>query len=231
MKVIQNIYEAQKLNRCQENNTNNNDDVCGALSFADVLALAGAQAVETAGGPQIPIKLGRTDKVSPDNKLLDREIPSESERSSIKTTLPSPGLDSLGLRNYFRRLGFTDPEMVALMGSHDLGRHVTLTGMSRECLRNLTRSCLEDAPTLVPFVTKDPDTFSNTYFETLLRWYDRKIEFGEAAFIPTDVALVVDEGLKESVERFANDQEMFFQTFRIAYQKLVDSTATSVMRY
>ena len=183
------------------------------LSFADVLALAGAEVVEKAGGPQIPIKLGRIDVSSPDNKLLDIEIPSESERSLIKTSLPSPGLDSLGLRNYFHRLGLTDSKMVALMGSHDLGRHVTLTGLSKECLRNLTRSCLEDAPTLVPFVTKNPDTFSNAYFEVLLRWNQRKIEFGEAAFIPTDVALVVDNDLRETVERFANDQDVFFQTF------------------
>lgn len=201
------------------------------LSFADTLALSGAEAVEAAHGPHIPIKLGRNDTYTPDNKLLDSQIIGETQRSSITTSLPSAALDSLGLRIYFKRLGITEIEMVALMGAHDLGRHVTLTGMSKECLRNLTRTCLEDPPTLVPFVTKNPDTFSNSYYETLLRWNERNIVYGEAAFIPTDVALVVDDKLKEIVSRFADDEKYFFEMFTVAYQKLVDSTASTLNRY
>jgi len=89
--------------------------------------------------------------------------------------------------------------MVALMRSHDLGRHVTLRDMPKACRRNLTRTCLEDAPVLLPFVTRDPDTISNVYFQTLIRWNDRKVEVGEALFIPTDVALVVNDGLRKYV--------------------------------
>ena len=89
--------------------------------------------------------------------------------------------------------GLTEQELVALSGAHDLGRHVTLLDMPKACLKNLTRTCLEDAPVLIPFVTADPDTLSNRYFQTLLRWNDREIEYGEALFIPTDVAMVVDE--------------------------------------
>merc|ERR1711976_491784 len=115
-------------------------------------------------------------------------------------------------------------EMVALMGAHDLGRHVTLLNMPKECLKNLTRECLEDAPTLLPFISSNPDTFSNLYYKTLLRWNNREVEYGEASFIPTDVALVVDDGLKVYVEKFASDETYFFQVFKVAYQKLVDST-------
>ena len=84
---------------------------------------------------------------------------------------------------------------------------------------------------LAPFVAADPDTFSHRYFQTLLRWNDRRLEYGEAAFLPTDVALVVDGRLRRFVVRFAKDEELFFQTFRRAYQKLVDSTATSKERF
>lgn len=227
LKEIEKIYESQFYN-C---NVENDKTICNTLSFADVLALAGAAAVEASHGPNIPIKLGRIDVAQPDERYLDRKIESESDRSSITTSLPSPGLDSLGLRNFFMRIGLTEEEMVALMGAHDLGRHVTLTGMPKDCLRNLTRICLEEAPTLAPFITKDPDTFSNTYFKTLLRWNDREIEFGEAAFIPTDVALVVDEGLKKYVLMFSRDEKHFFRTFSQAYQKLVDSTAKTSLRY
>eukprot|EP00559_Dactyliosolen_fragilissimus_P008253 CAMPEP_0184857304 /NCGR_PEP_ID=MMETSP0580-20130426/2466_1 /TAXON_ID=1118495 /ORGANISM="Dactyliosolen fragilissimus" /LENGTH=235 /DNA_ID=CAMNT_0027352823 /DNA_START=374 /DNA_END=1082 /DNA_ORIENTATION=+ len=223
--LIENIFEAQM--KCQKEETN----LCYVLSFADVIALSGAASIEAAKGPKIPVKLGRHDKSVADNRLLDRVIESESERSSIRTSLPSPALDSLGLRIYFRRLGLSDAEMVALMGSHDLGRHVTLTGMPKECLRNLTRTCLEEAPTLVPFITKDPYTLSNSYFKTLLRWNDHAIEYGEAAFIPTDVALVVDDDLKKYVSKYADDEEDFFRTLTVAYQKLVESTATTSLRF
>lgn len=204
---------------------------CRSLSFADTLAISGAAAVEAAQGPKIEIQMGRKDVYQADNHFLDDPIQNMGGRSTITTSLPSAGLDSLGLRNYFKRLGFTEAELVALSGAHDLGRHVTLTGMPKGCLRNLTRSCLEDAPVLAPFITADPDTLSNRYFWTMLRWNDKDIEFGEAAFIPTDVTLVVDDGLKKYVVAFANDEQLFFKRFRTAYRKLVDSTATTKSRF
>jgi L-ascorbate peroxidase len=57
------------------------------------------------------------------------------------------------------------------------------------------------------------------------------VELGEVAFIPTDVALVVDAGLRRHVQRFAQDQDKYFEVFTRAYQKLVDSTATTIGRY
>ena len=122
-------------------------------------------------------------------------------------------------------------EFVALCGAHDLGRHVTLLHMPKHCLKNLTRECLENAPVLMPFVAANPDTFSNTYFQKLLKWYERKVTLGEVAFIPTDVDLVIDSGLRRYVKQFADDERLFFSTFTVAYQKLVDPGATSENRY
>lgn len=243
LKIVQNIYDSQGKNRNNNNNFYKDAEQQQrekVLSFADVTALAGAAAVEAANGPKIEIKLGRKDinnnkkkgsGSNYNNQKLDRPLIGETERSTVSTSLPSAGLDSLGLRNYFGRLGFSEKEFVALMGAHDLGRHVTLTDMPKECLRNLTRTCLEEAPVLAPFVSKDPDTFSNDYYKTLLRWYDREIKFGEALFIPTDVDLVVDDGLKKYVVEFANDEELFFTEFSHAYQKLVENTATTSLRF
>ena len=47
----------------------------------------------------------------------------------------------------------------------------------------------------------------------------------------TDVAMVVDDGLKKHVVAFAKDEKLFFRRFTTAYQKLVDSTATTKFRY
>jgi len=201
------------------------------MSLADCIALAGAESVEFAGGPRIPIKLGRKDANEADSKKRRHILQRSTSRSLVETTLPSAGLDSDGLRLYFGALGLTEKEFVALCGAHDLGRHVTLLDMPKSCLKDLTRDCLENAPVLMPFVAEEPDKLSNIYFKKLLKWYERNISVGEVGFIPTDVNLVVDEGLREYVQEFANDKNMFYSTFTVAYQKLVDAGADSDARY
>jgi L-ascorbate peroxidase len=200
---------------------------CAPLSVADAIALAGVAAVQAAGGPEIPIRLGRPDADTSDAQFLRRPLKKDSKRSEVNTTLPSAGLDSVGLRLYFGRLGLSEPELVALSGVHGLGRHVSLLNMTKACLKNLTQTCLETAPVSLPFVTASVDRFDNTYFQTLLRWNHRQVSMGEVAFIPTDVALVVDDGLRRHVQAFANDEQLYFRVFRRAFQKLVDTTATT----
>lgn len=202
------------------------------LSFADIIALAGAQAIEAVGGPSIAIRLGRTDAKKADPQFLQQERSASTPRSIVTKTLPSAGLDSDGLRLYFRNLQLSEPEWVALTGgSHGLGRHVSLLGMPRDCLRNLTRTCLEEAPVLLPFVTDSVCQFDTTYFQALLLWNDNQIQMGKVAFIPTDVAMVVDPGLRKHVQRFAADPQYFRRSFTTAYQKLVETTATTAERY
>lgn len=201
------------------------------FSLADAIALSGAAAVEATGGPHIGIRMGRKDVDTADAEVLRVAVQKSTPRSRVDRTLPSAALDSDGLRLFFGRLGLSEQEFVALCGSHGLGRHVSLLGMSKPCLKNLTRTCLEEAPVLLPFVTSSVDTFDNSYFSALLQWNSNQVELGEVAFIPTDVALVVDRGLRVHVERFARDQAMYFTSFARAYQKLVDSTAVTVKRY
>ncbi|KAL7551597.1 hypothetical protein ACHAWF_014785, partial [Thalassiosira exigua] len=197
------------------------------LSFADCVALAGAQSVEFAGGPRIPVRLGRKDADRADERKRRKPLRMATDRSAVETTLPSAGLDSDGLRLYFGALGLSEMEFVALCGAHDLGRHVTLLDMPKSCLKDLTRECLENAPVLMPFVAEEPDRFSNTYFKKLLKWNERRVSLGEVAFIPTDVDLVVDEGLRGYVQQFARDEDLFCTTFAVAFQKLVDAGARS----
>ena len=267
----------------QNTNTNNYEPTSIStpddfvLSLADCIALAGAEAVEAVGGPKIPIRLGRSDvndDVGGDPRYrryppVPRSI-QPTERSYVTTTLPSPGLDSDGLRTYFSTIHhLTDDEWVALCGSHGLGRHVSLLNMTKQCLRQDYQTispesleCLEAAPVSLPFVTSSVDRFDKTplYFESLLRWNKRQVSLGEVAFIPTDVALVVDKGLRRYVEVFAKTQidyaktlsnkdeslsttttttttrspindSLYYKAFTRGYQKLVDSTATTSALY
>ena len=75
------------------------------VSWADLMALAGAAAVFRTGGPDIDVPLGRkdTDTPAPPGRILDKDLP----------------IDELKLR--FRALGFTPRDMVALCGAHTLG--------------------------------------------------------------------------------------------------------------
>ena len=193
------------------------------LSVADAVAVAGAAAVEASGGPRIAIGLGRLDASAAAPATLERPIqqPGDEARDVVKRTLPEPGLSTVGLRRYFRRVGLSDQELVALMGAHTLGRHNTLLNMTKACLRNLTRECLETAPVRAPFEARTPDAFDNSYYSLLLAWDDRSLERGEANFIPTDVALVLDASFRRHVVAFARSEPLFRTTFARAYAKLV----------
>ena len=193
------------------------------LSVADAVAVAGAAAVEASGGPRIAIGLGRLDASAAAPAVLRRPIqqPGDEARDVVKRTLPEPGLSTVGLRRYFRRVGLSDQELVALMGAHTLGRHNTLLNMTKACLRNLTRECLETAPVRAPFEARTPDAFDNSYYSLLLAWDDRSLERGEANFIPTDVALVLDASFRRHVVAFARSEPLFRTTFARAYAKLV----------
>ena len=214
--VLTELYQQQQL---QEGQTSTDSE---HLSLADTIALAGAVGVEHAGGPFIDIPVGcRPDAEEADPERLRVALQNQTPRSLVDTTLPSAALDSDELRLYFGRLGLDEEEFVALSGSHSLGRHVSLLGMPLECLKNLTRTCLEQAPVLLPFVTSAVDRFDNSYFQALLRWNNQNVTLGDVAFIPTDVSLVVDSGLRRHVERFARDEDAYFRVFARAYRKLV----------
>jgi L-ascorbate peroxidase len=246
--VVDSIFQQQNQQQLQQQQ---GPPSSTRLSVADITALAGAVAVESAGGPWVPIQLGRIDAVQADAQTLRHPITARtnSDRSNVTRTMPSAAFDSDGLRLYFQRLGLTEREWVALSGTHGLGRHVSLLGMSKPCLRNLTRQCLEDAPVLLPFVSTSASSaaaqsssssmdttdasLSNSYYKALLQWYNRDMDHISASFLPTDVAMVVDVGLRKHVHFFAEDRNLpvYFKTLVRAYQKLTESTATTVSRY
>ena len=116
------------------------------LSYADLYTLSGVVAVEEAGGPTIPFRLGRTDFEDGSTSPPDGRLP-DADKGSSKMTIQH-------IRDIFHRMGFNDREIVALLGAHALGR------------------CHTDASGYWGPWTFAENTMSNEYFRLLVetRW-------------------------------------------------------------
>ncbi|CAJ1955315.1 unnamed protein product [Cylindrotheca closterium] len=181
------------------------------LSYADLYTYAGVVAVEEAGGPKIPFSLGRVDEL-------------DGGRSDINDRLPNAHMGSFKnvtehIRFVFSRMGFTDQEMVALLGAHAMGR------------------CHTDRSGFWGPWTNAETTFSNEYFRLLLeeRWspktthegkpWEGPDQFedstGKLMMLQSDMALIADPALKKWVEIYAKDEDRFFKDFATAFSKLL----------
>jgi len=109
---------------------------------------------------------------------------------------------------------FNDREIVALSGAHTLGRaHAARSGYDG------------------PWTTK-PLRFDNEYYTNLLhrtwrlREWEGPLQFedeesGTLMMLPSDMALVDDAAMRGVVAEYAEDQELFFKDFALAYAKLL----------
>lgn len=158
-------------------------DVVQPVPWADLIALAGAEAVSLCGGPSIPIKLGRIDSLVPDPE----------------GKLPEESLDATSLKQCFERKGFSTQELVALSGAHTLGSK----GFG------------------------NPVVFDNAYFKILMEkpWLS-SAGMTSMVGLPSDRALVEDDECVRWISKYAEDQSLFFEDFKNAYTKLVDTGAT-----
>jgi L-ascorbate peroxidase len=78
----------------------------GDVSWADLIALAGAAAVRKCGGPDISVQCGRKDALKADPVV---RLPVEDAPIAVQ-------------KQYFHDRGLTTRDYVALMGGHTLGR-------------------------------------------------------------------------------------------------------------
>eukprot|EP00871_Galdieria_phlegrea_P000847 jgi/Galph1/1763/GphlegSOOS_G443.1 len=79
------------------------------VSYADLFQLGSVVAIEYAGGPKIPFRMGRKDADGPD------KCPEEGRLPDAEHKLPQ-------LRKVFYRMGLNDKELTVLSGGHTLGR-------------------------------------------------------------------------------------------------------------
>lgn len=75
-----------------------------AITISDAIALGGAEAVESVGGPLISVQLGRTD------------APKTAKLSPLPLTLLSDSTSTSDVVSAFKRSGLTEREMTAILG-------------------------------------------------------------------------------------------------------------------
>lgn len=127
--------------------------------------------------------------------------------------LPDASQGAQHVRDVFYRMGFDDQEIVALSGAHCLGRcHTTRSGF--------------DGPW-----TRAPTTFSNLYFDELLKdqWSVRKWKgpkqyanpVDDIMMLETDLALKTDPKFRKHCEEYLANEDKFFKDFAKAWSKLI----------
>jgi len=182
------------------------------ISYADLYTYAGVVAIEEAGGPVIPFRLGRTDCEDGSTSPPDGRLPGADCGSSAKTTQH--------VRDVFYRMGFNDREIVALLGAHALGR------------------CHTDRSGYWGPWTFAENTMSNEYFRLLVeeRWslknthegkpWDGPDQYedstGQLMMLPSDMVLIKDPEFRKIVEIYAKDEDEFFKDFASAFSKLLE---------
>lgn len=151
-------------------------------------------------GPIIPYRPGRQDReasfCTPDGRLPDGSKAADH------------------LRHIFYRMGFNDQEIVALSGAHALGRCHT------------DRSGFEGPWTFSPTV------LTNDFYKLLLseKWSWRKwngpkqLQDGSKSLmmLPSDYALIQDKAFRQWVEKYAKDNDLFFNDFSKVIVKLFE---------
>jgi len=171
------------------------------ITYGDLWTLAGVAAVQEMAGPKIPWRPGRIDGFAKDATPDGR--------------LPDAAQGAPHVRNIFGRMGFSDQEIVALIGAHAVGRCHT------------DRSGFEGPWTFSPI------TFTNDFYKLLFdeKWVWKKWsgpkqledkKTGTLMMLPTDYTLVSDKAFKKYALEYAKSQDVFFRDFAAAFSKLME---------
>ncbi|KAL0461355.1 UNVERIFIED_CONTAM: Peroxidase 17 [Sesamum latifolium] len=189
----------------------------GVVSCADVVIMAARDAVLLSGGPNWEVKLGRKDSLT------------ASEEAS-NDIMPSPRANATYLTNLFSKFNLTIKDLVALSGSHSIGKARCFSIVFR--LYNQSGTGRPD-PTIEPRfrekldklcplggdkeVTGDldatPERFDNQYYKDLVNG---------RGFLNSDQTLFTSPKTREYVKMFSKNQSEFFGAFVEGMVKLGD---------
>ncbi|KAK9145150.1 hypothetical protein Sjap_005053 [Stephania japonica] len=195
------------------------------VSCADILALAARYAVELRGGPSWNIELGRRDSLT-------------ASLSGANQFIPTPNSSLQALIVNFAAQGLDAGDLVALSGSHTIGksrctsfkpriyyvgdnvhdvffesdhhkRYITF----RRLLRSVCPKSGRDNA-LVPLDITTPAKFDNHYYLNILE--GRGLLHSDNVLLNEDI----DGKIAKQVWAYASDQELFFSSFAASMMKM-----------
>ena len=185
------------------------------VSMADLITLAAVVAIQHMHGPSVPWRPGRADwqPASPSPPLAPPPLP-----ASAASRIPTGNASIQSLLRSFSSLSLPPRYLVALSGAHALGR----------CHRS--RSGYEGR------WTRSPTRLSNGYFRLMLAesWRPqgggaaaRPLQFvnadgGDVMMLPSDLQLLETEETRRWVQRYADDERLFFHDFAAAFAQLIE---------
>lgn len=203
-----------------------------AVSWADLIQMASACAVQVTGGPVIPMQYGRVD-AKDGSACPGRTSRGTADNAGLPDAKAPFGCGAQDapthLRNIFQRMGFDDEGIVALSGAHTLGRaFAERSGTVAEgygdakASKYTSSGCIarHDGKSGVGMSggkswTKNWLTFDNSYFLALKNSKDENL-----AVFPSDEALHQDQKFKVYFDKFADSKDAFFHSYSKAHKQL-----------
>ncbi|XP_050229796.1 peroxidase 64-like [Mercurialis annua] len=197
----------------------------GAVSCADILALAARDAVALSGGPTWDVPKGRKD--------------GRTSLASETRQLPAPTFNISQLQQSFSQRGLSMSDLVALSGGHTLGfshcssfqnrihnfnaTHDIDPTMHPSFAASLRSVCPKQNKAKNAGATMDPSstTFDNTYYKLILQ--------GRSLF-SSDQALLTSTGTKNLVSKFATSKDDFLKEFVKSMIKMSSITGGQEIR-
>ncbi|KAL0917422.1 hypothetical protein M5K25_012480 [Dendrobium thyrsiflorum] len=179
----------------------------GVVSCADILVLSGRDGIVALGGPFIPLKTGRRDGKKSRSTVVEQYLPDHNE--SISSVLDK-----------FAAMGIDAPGVVALLGSHSVGRTHCVKLVHRlypevdpalnpDHVPHMLKKCYDPIPDpkAVQYVRNDrgtPMKLDNNYYRNILE---------NKGLLMVDHELAHDPRTRPYVKKMAKSQEYFFQHF------------------
>ncbi|RWR92449.1 peroxidase 17-like protein [Cinnamomum micranthum f. kanehirae] len=190
----------------------------GAVSCADILIMAARDAVVLGGGPNWEVKLGRKDSLTASLEDSNR-------------IMPSPRANASYLIELFNSYNLSITDLVALSGSHSIGKgrcfsivfrlynqsgtghpDLNMDPVYREMLDRLCP--LGGDGNVTGALDATPRLFDNQYFKDLVN---------ERGFLNSDQTLYSgNDQTRKVVQHFSRNQEDFFSAFVEGMVKLGD---------
>ncbi|GMN74330.1 hypothetical protein TIFTF001_053149, partial [Ficus carica] len=189
------------------------EQICpGAVSCADILAIAARDSVAILGGPNYEVKLGR------------RDSKTASFSAANSGVIPPPTSTLSNLINRFRNKGLSEKDMVALSGAHTIGkarctsfrnRIYNETNINRSFAKARQSKCPRNSGdnNLADLDVTTPNSFDNDYYKNLL---------SQKGLLHSDQILFNGGSSDSLVKQYSRNPNKFYSDFVTAMIKMGD---------